>query len=193
MAKATGPLYSLSASGKLGDAMVYFSWKGLNVVREWLKPANKKSNAQGNQRTIFGGTGRACGQIRPRPGDKTVSKFAQQLIDLKVIPAAQTKQSFMVDYILSHYLTDVTAYASALAEVSNHTSYTDWKDLADSLSVVEFSVAYDTIDPYDKALGLYLMAKAAIALGFTGTPYTTPLASWVTADIVAFGSHLTGA
>jgi len=193
MAKTTGPLYSLSASGKLANAMVYFTWKGIGVCREWLKPTNKKSADQGNQRTMLGGTGRAVGQIRPRPGDTTVSAFAQQLIDLKVIPGGQTKQSYMVDYIMSHYLTDVSAYASMLAELTGHAEYDCWGAIADALSVVEFSLPYDTIAAYDKALGLYLMAKTAIALGFTGTPYTTALASWVTADISGFAADLTGA
>ena len=193
MAKATGPLYSLSASGKLADAMVYFTWKGINVVREWLIPVNKKSADQGNQRTMLAGTGRACGEILPRPGASTISAFAQQLIDLKLVPGGQTKQSFMVKYIIDHYLTDTTAYASMLAELTGHAEYDCWGAIADALGVVEFSLSYDTIAPYDKALGLYLIAKSAIALGFTGTPYTTALASWVTADISGFAADLTGA
>ena len=107
MAKCTGPLYSLSASGKLADAMVYFNWKGINVVREWLKPSNPQSATQGNQRCILGGTGRAAGKILPRPGFATVSAFAQQLIDLKLIPGGQTKQSFLVKYILDHYVSQI--------------------------------------------------------------------------------------
>jgi len=192
MAKTTGPLYSLSASGKLANAMVYFTWKGIGVCREWLKPTNKKSADQGNQRVMLGGTGRACGEILPRPGAPTISAFAQQLIDLKLVPGGQTKQSFMVKYIIDHYLTDTTAYASMLAELTGHAEYDCWGNIADALGVVEFSLPYDTIAAYDKALGLYLMAKSAIALGFTGTPYTTALASWVTEDISGFAADLTG-
>jgi len=192
MAKTTGPLYSLSASGKLANAMVYFTWKGIGVCREWLKPTNKKSADQGNQRTMLGGTGRACGEILPHPGAPTISAFAQQLIDLKLVPGGQTKQSFMVKYIIDHYLTDTTAYASMLAELTGHAEYDCWGNIADALGVVEFSLPYDTIAAYDKALGLYLMAKSAIALGFTGTPYTTALASWVTEDISGFAADLTG-
>jgi hypothetical protein len=186
MAKTTGPLYSLSASGKLANAMVYFTWKGIGVCREWLKPANPQSAAQGNRRTMLGGTGRACGEI------VVSSAFHQQLIDLALIPGGQTKQSFMVDYIMSHYLTDPTAFGTQLAELTGHAEYDQWGVIADSLGVVEFSLTYDTIAAYNKALGLYLMAKTAIALGFVGTPYTTALASWVTADITGFAADLTG-
>ena len=183
MAKCTGPLYSLSASGKLADAMVYFNWKGINVVREWLKPSNPQSATQGNQRCILGGTGRAAGKILPRPGFATVSAFAQQLITLKLIPGGQTKQSFLVKYILDHYLTDATAFAAMLLEFTTHTYSAVFGTSADSLGIVDFSLTYDSIAVYSKGLGLYLIAKTAIALGFDGTPYLSAIGTWVTADV----------
>lgn len=185
MAKATGPLYSMSASGKLGNALVFFTWKGVNVVREWLKPANPMSATQGDQRVMLGGTGRAVGEVRPS------AAFAQQLIDLGLIPGGQTKQSFLVKYILDHYLTDATTYAAQLAELTGHAEYDVWGTAADALGLVEFDLDYATIAAYNKALGLYLIAKSAIALSFVGTPYTTALASWVTADINGMVSDFT--
>lgn len=40
MAKVDGPLFSLEARGKIGDAVVFFPWKGRHAVRRWLKPVN---------------------------------------------------------------------------------------------------------------------------------------------------------
>jgi len=193
MAKCTGPLYSLSASGKIANAMVYFTWKGVNVVREWLKPANPQSAAQGNQRCILGGTGRAVGEILPRPGFTTVSAFAQQLIDLKLIPGGQTKQSFLVKYILDHYLTDATAFGTELAAFTTHTYSAVFGTSADALGIVDFSLTYDSIAAYSKGLGLYLIAKSAIALGFDGTPYLSAIGTWVTADIEGMVADFTTA
>lgn len=193
MAKCTGPLYSLSASGKIANAMVYFTWKGVNVVREWLKPANPQSPAQGNQRVLLGGTGRSVGEILPRPGFPTVSAFAQQLIDLKLIPGGQTKQSFLVKYILDHYLMDATAFGIQLAAFTGHAYPAVFQTSAATLGIVDFQLAYDTIAVYDKGLGLYLIAKTANALGFVGTPYTTAIASWVTADIEGMVTDFTSA
>ncbi len=187
MAKATGPLYSLSASGKLANAMVYFTWKGINVVREWLIPSNPQSASQGDQRIIIGGTGRSVGEIQPS------TAFAQQLIDLGLIPGGQTKQSYMVKYIVDHYLADATQYAAQLALCTGHTAYTSFGSGADDLGIVEFDLTYATIAAYDKALGLYLIAKSAIALGFTGAPYTTALSSWTKTQVDAFVADLTGA
>ncbi len=50
MAKLKGPLFSLGASQKLADTLVYFSWKGLNVVREYVVPANPRTALQTTQR-----------------------------------------------------------------------------------------------------------------------------------------------
>lgn len=46
MAKVKAPLFSFGASGKIADALVYFPWKGLNVVRSWVKPSNPRSTDQ---------------------------------------------------------------------------------------------------------------------------------------------------
>jgi len=50
MAKLKAPLLSLGASGQLGKALVYFPWKGLDVVREYVVPANPQSAPQVTQR-----------------------------------------------------------------------------------------------------------------------------------------------
>jgi len=81
MAKLTGPLMSFTASGKLADTIVYFGWKGIACVRQFVIPANPQSAAQGDQRIILGGTGRAVGKV------DVGSEFAQQLIDLALVPS----------------------------------------------------------------------------------------------------------
>lgn len=50
MAKLKAPLLSLGASGQLGKALVFFNWKGLDVVREYVVPANPKTSGQTTQR-----------------------------------------------------------------------------------------------------------------------------------------------
>lgn len=50
MAKLKGPLFSLGASQQIGKALVYFPWKGLNVVREHVIPANPNTTGQQTQR-----------------------------------------------------------------------------------------------------------------------------------------------
>lgn len=50
MAKTKGPLFGLGASGQLGKTIVFSSWKGIGVAREYVKPSNPKTGLQDAQR-----------------------------------------------------------------------------------------------------------------------------------------------
>ena len=54
-AVVTAPLFSFGASGKLADALVYFPYKGLDVVRSYVVPANPNTAAQQTQRARLTG------------------------------------------------------------------------------------------------------------------------------------------
>ncbi len=53
MAVVTGPLFSLSASGSVGDSIVYSTWKGIQYVRRHAVPANPKSVGQVSVRVML--------------------------------------------------------------------------------------------------------------------------------------------
>lgn len=53
MAKVKGPLFSLTASGQLAKTLVYGDWKGIDVVRKYVIPANPKTAGQQAQRAFF--------------------------------------------------------------------------------------------------------------------------------------------
>ena len=96
MAKVSGPFpMSMSASGKVGNAIVFSIWKGTAYVRQWLKPSNPMTAHQGNQRIVIGGTGRSAGKVG------VTSPYNVKLALKGVIPAGQSKQSYL-KYILSH-------------------------------------------------------------------------------------------
>lgn len=50
MAKLKAPLMSLGAAGALGKSLVFFGWKGLDVVREYVVPSNPQTTLQTTQR-----------------------------------------------------------------------------------------------------------------------------------------------
>lgn len=50
MAKLKAPLLSLGASQQIGKTLVFFAWKGLNVVREYVVPSNPQTTGQTTQR-----------------------------------------------------------------------------------------------------------------------------------------------
>ena len=53
MAKVTGPLFSLTARGKLANSLVYMNWKGIDDVRQYVVPANPRTAGQQTQRGYF--------------------------------------------------------------------------------------------------------------------------------------------
>lgn len=53
MAILKAPLMSLGAAGAVGKALVFFAWKGFNVVREYVIPANPKTTLQNAQRALL--------------------------------------------------------------------------------------------------------------------------------------------
>lgn len=180
MAKVTGPLQSFSASGKIANSIVFAAWKGVNYVRQYVIPANPQSEAQGDQRIIVGGTGRAVGKV------SVLGTINTKLAALGVVPSGQSKQSYLVKYILDHYLDSVTNYESQLAALTGHTAYTAFQTGATALGITNFDLAYATTSAYDRGLGVFLLAKTTQALGFTGEPYTTALSAWTGADIDLF-------
>lgn len=180
MAKVTGPLQSFSASGQIAKSIVFAAWKGVNYVRQYVIPSNPQSEDQGDQRIIMGGTGRACGKV------SVASEIDTKLAALSVIPSGQSKQSYLVKYILDHYLDSVTNYEAQLALCTGHTAYTAFQTGATALGITDFDLAYATTAPYDRGLGVFLLAKTCQALGFTGEPYTSALADWTGEDIDLF-------
>jgi len=50
MAKVIAPLMSFGASGQLAGTLVYFPWKGIECVRQYVHPANPKTTDQQAQR-----------------------------------------------------------------------------------------------------------------------------------------------
>lgn len=46
MSKVTGPLFSLTASGTIGDVITYSRWKGIPYVRTRVIPQNPQTDDQ---------------------------------------------------------------------------------------------------------------------------------------------------
>lgn len=46
MTRVQGPMFSVTASGTIGDAIVYSNWKGLPYVRSRVIPANPRTAGQ---------------------------------------------------------------------------------------------------------------------------------------------------
>lgn len=182
MAKVTGPLFSVSASGKIADAIVFFAWKGRHVVRQWLKPANPQTQDQGDIRLIIGALGRACSPIH------TTSAVAT---DVRLYAATgATWVSEIVKYMIKNVINDGTAWDALVTEAEAHTAVSDFTAEAEAINLAELDIIYKgASDLAAPGTILYLIAKCLTnwellgTKGFQRSPYTTALASWAIGDI----------
>ena len=182
MAKVTGPLFSVAASGKLGDALVYFPWKGRHVVREWLKPANPQSADQGDIRLILGALGRACSPIH---------KTSVVADDVRLyMKTGNTWIAEIVQYMIDTEVNDGTAWDALVTEAEAHAAWAAFGTEAVALNLAQLDIAYKGCsDLAAPGTILYLIAKCLTnwellgTKGFQRSPYTIALASWVEANI----------
>jgi hypothetical protein len=113
-----------------------------------------------------------------------------QLATLAVIPGGQSKQSYLVKYICSHILVDGAALTAILAAYAGHTAKADFDSSAVEIGLSTMDLDYATVAPFVGGAQLYVLAKALIAIGLTGAPFTTALASWTASEIDAFVAKL---
>lgn len=192
MAKVTNPLHSESASGKLANSIVFFTWKGRNVVRKWLKPANPMTENQGDVRLAMSCAGKACSKI-------TINEnYAGQLNTLGVIPGGQTKQSFtvkaMIDTFLYNPVTKITPLETEVTAYLGHTHKAAFDAGAIDLGLDTQSISYaGTTAVVTGGFMVYMLARLAIYLKFTGAPYVTALVSWNTTEVAKMVDDLIGA
>ena len=53
MARVTGPLMSMEASGTIGKTLTFANWVGRQYVRRWTRPSNPQTLNQMDQRNAF--------------------------------------------------------------------------------------------------------------------------------------------
>lgn len=53
MARVTGPLMSMEASGTIGKTLTFANWVGRQYVRRWTRPSNPQTAGQMDQRNAF--------------------------------------------------------------------------------------------------------------------------------------------
>jgi hypothetical protein len=189
MAKVTQPLLSGAASGKIGNTMVHFGWKGIAVVRKWVKPSNPMTAKQGVVRTVLGGLGASTKPVQ------TDSPF--QIDALSITPSQQTYVSKYVQFMRATYLASSAEFISLHAEYAAHTAKSYFDSMAASKGLSDFAVSYDGLtDVFTAGMQLYCLAKYATvqhsinASVFNRAPYTTALASWTTTQVTALGADL---
>lgn len=118
MAKVTGPLMSMDASGKFGDALVFGKWKGRNVVRQYTRPANPQTELQTDTRNalrvLAAGQAFAAATALKRSGETVTD-----LVELKAsAPAGQAWNGYLVKSGIGAGLVNFDAAKTAYAALT---------------------------------------------------------------------------
>lgn len=177
MAKVSGPLLSMSASGKIGDSMVFFALGHCDqaVVRQWLKPSNPKSEAQGDVRLKLIAAGKLIATIED--GSTLQTQIAA------ATPAGKIWNAYFVETVVGPAAATINASLIAWDTAANSA---DWTSNASSLGIADQDVTYASIAPITKGEILFLGGRAAYALGLAIAPAAAQ--SMSKAQVDAFGA-----
>lgn len=100
MAKVTGPLMSMDASGKFGSTLVFGKWKGRAVVRQLVTPANPHTAGQETARNHV----RVCGAAQKFANASTQvhpeNTLRDELEIRAITPAGYAWNGFLVDHLI---------------------------------------------------------------------------------------------
>lgn len=201
MAKVDGPLFSLEARGKIADAIVFFPWKGKHVVRQWLKPTNKKSTVQGYIRAALAAVGSWVKVIGSISGSDAQDSVIYQA-GTATAPAGMNWNAFLAQGFLDLLQTAGTfltaSFAAIVADYSSSVgteALTAFQTNATALGLEDFAFDYGYVTNIPAGLQLYFGAKACYAQGIIGTaPYTIDPVSWAASDVDNFkADHTTNA
>jgi len=168
MAKATSPLFAIEASGQLGQAIVYDK---RGFVRVYTRPANPRTDPQGDVRTAF----RAVSAVIKQIGNTAKN-------DMAAIsePTYRWNAKIIADTIgkgMSRWNSAQNAFNNLTAAEQD-----DWNNAARSANINPVALPYDQ-NPPAKLPGLAMFAVARAyahdRLG-VGDPDGSNASAWAT-------------
>lgn len=179
MARVVLPLLGVSATGKLGQAIVYMpiphARQGLTSVRKWLIPKNPQSEAQGDVRLKTKAVGYGMGFI--------VDAATLQTQIAAVTPAGNIWNAYFLGKCFGASFANIDAALVAWDTAANSS---EWTSVADSLGMLDQDITYASIDPITKGEVCFIHADAAKDLGLAIAPVAPEDMS--TAQVWAFGN-----
>lgn len=164
MAKVTGPLMSLDASGTVGHTAVFSKWKGRNYVRVRVIPHNLRSAAQQLTRGYLGAIAKAAKAVLTAAKDTLPGLGSQFFLDTTTyIPGTQSWVASFQASEHSSVSADKTHYLTLGADID------DWDEGAATAGLSDYITVGDTPVTYTAGFQLYILAKFAVgSLGYDG-------------------------
>lgn len=182
MAKVTGGLLSLDASGTFGGAITYAKWKGRQYARIKGNPSNPKTIGQMTGRAYFA----AGGKITKRADltDDVVTYVKT------ILPAGQSWASYFVKEMLGSGNVNIEAAQTAYNTGGNATVKGYFDDAAGQAGIEAVNIGSETYEQLPAGLALWAAYMASFRLNDPAAPVTAASAS--EAQVFAYTDALTG-
>jgi len=198
MAKVDGPLFSLGARGKIGDAIVFFPWKGRHIVRQWLKPTNPKSSLQGHVRASM----KAIGKFISKILSISAGDALDSLLYADCTSSADAGMNWnawlgggFLDALQVAGTFQTTAFSAFVDQYSAslHTTVRGpFETFATALGLEDFAMAYGYTTNIPAGLQLYLGAVACYKKTVSAaSPWNVDPQSWAVADPTTLNGAMT--
>ena len=183
------PLLSAEASGKVADVIVFFTWKGRNVVRSWTIPTNPRDIDQRIIRQKLAACGKNCAYIKT-PTTGLLNGSAMYALIRAATPSGQIWNAYLVKKIMDHVKTELN-FTTLSSDLFGGTAaaLTCWQTCATTLGFEDLTgAAYaTTISPelqlFMGAYGAYLMELSGVTDIYNDYP-----TNWVESKIINFAT-----
>lgn len=185
MARVTGPLMSLDASGTVGNTAVFSKWKGRNYVRVRVVPMNLRSADQQLTRGYLGVIAKAAKAVLTAAKDTLPGAGSQFFLDtLTHVPGTQSWISQFQGSEHAAVSADKTAFAALGAVAALYETAAGNAGLADYITVGDTPVTYTA------GFQLYILAKYAVgSLAYAGFA-TGGIDAATAPELVAFNTYV---
>ena len=176
MAKVSGPLMSMTASGSLAKTLCFSVWKGKAYVRNHVIPSNPQSDGQQTARSGLGAAGKMNHFVAPA---STVGAYL-----VAHAPQGQSGVSFYAGHQIADFAQSKTDY-----EDSDNTTVKGYFDTAAaSLGLTDITIPGDT--PVTVPAGLILWNGYQAAFELSSTLAPTAAVDATSSNITTFTGHL---
>jgi len=180
MAKTTGPLMSMSASGTVGKTITFSIWKGISYVRQRVIPKNPKSVAQKIARSALGTIAKACATVLTITADTAAIPKGSPFFTAGVAtaPSGNSWISYLQKILNNQFAALVIAYAVPL------TSAPEFEITAPTLGLAGYVDKSGTTQT--AGFQLFLLATYAVDnLAYTG--FAAGIDAATQSEVTAFG------
>lgn len=182
MAKVTGPLLSLSASGTVGKALTFANWKGINTARIASTPSNPKTVNQMANRAFLAAGGKVTKVTDPASTEATFLRTKT--------PAGQSYASYFVREMLGTGNVNMSAAKTAYNLGGNAAAKAIFDTAAATINLESVDLDGTTNTQVPAGMALWAAYAASYRLGSASTPADPTVATQPQADAYADAINL---